>query len=110
MFNNKSLENWSALGLMRKRHTVAARSTSCIEMANKKMVNFSSNDYLGLSMHSEIVNHLSQAVKEYGFGSGASSVVSGYCQSHEKFEKEMAQWLGVERTILMGSGTVRISV
>ena len=49
-----------------------------IKEVHKDMINFSSNDYLGLSQNEAVKQAVIQGVKLYGFGSGSSSLISGY--------------------------------
>lgn len=57
-------------------------------------LNFSSNDYLGLSHHPEIVRAWQQGAEQYGIGSGGSGHVTGYTDAHAALENQLADWLG----------------
>lgn len=70
----------------------------------KQHLNFSSNDYLGLSQHPQIVRAWQQGVQTYGTGSGGSGHVAGYSVVHQQLENELAQWLGYPRALLFISG------
>ena len=59
------------------------------------LVNFCSNDYLGLTDHPEVVRAFSEAASKYGVGSGASHLVSGHGPEHEALEQELAAFTGV---------------
>ena len=65
--------------------------------------NFSSNDYLGLSTHPEVVSRVKQAVEKFGVGAGASRLVSGTKSSHIEFEKELEQYFS-SASLVYGSG------
>jgi 8-amino-7-oxononanoate synthase len=67
-------------------------------------LNFSSNDYLGLSQHPDIVRAWQKGAEEYGVGSGGSGHVTGYSLAHQQLEAELAQWLGYPRALLFISG------
>lgn len=71
-----------------------------------EVISFCSNDYLGLSRHPEVVEAFIRGAHEYGVGSGASGLVSGYTKAHEALEKDFARFLGRERALLFTNGTV----
>ena len=65
---------------------------------------FCSNDYLGLRRHPEVVEESVKILKEYGLGSGASQLVSGYTCYHRKLEEALAEFKKVPSCVLFGSG------
>lgn len=67
-------------------------------------LNFSSNDYLGLSHHPQIVDAWQKGAAQFGVGSGGSGHVTGYSRAHQAFEEQLAGWLGFERALLFISG------
>lgn len=67
-------------------------------------LNFSSNDYLGLSHHPQIVDAWQKGAAQFGVGSGGSGHVTGYSRAHQAFEEQLAEWLGFERALLFISG------
>ncbi|RTE87267.1 MULTISPECIES: 8-amino-7-oxononanoate synthase [Gammaproteobacteria] len=67
-------------------------------------VDFSSNDYLGLSKDERLITAYQNAVGKWGVGSGGSPLVSGYQQPHHELEEEIKDWLGVEAVMLFSSG------
>lgn len=74
-------------------------------VSNKKRhLNFSSNDYLGLSQHPEIVRAWQRGAEKYGVGSGGSGHVTGYSRAHQQLEHELADWLNFPRALLFISG------
>lgn len=95
----------------RKRASIW-RQRQCIERANgrelyqngKKYLNFSSNDYLGLSHHPEIIAAWQHGAAIYGVGSGGSGHITGYTQAHAELEIALAQWLGYPKALLFISG------
>jgi len=66
--------------------------------------NFSSNDYLGLSGHPEIIKAAVRALKRYGVGSGASRLLSGSYISHKKLEDRIAKFKKTEAALVFNSG------
>ena len=65
---------------------------------------FCSNDYLGLRDHPEVKEEVIKVVKDYGLGSGASALVSGYTKHHRALEEELAHFKGTPACVLFGSG------
>mgnify|MGYP002780215116 FL=1 len=91
-------------GRERQRRVVTRRDGVKVEIGGRWLVNFSGNDYLGLSQHFAVVDALQSTAAREGVGSGASHLVSGHHAAHESLEKEMADWLGAPRALLFGSG------
>jgi len=63
-----------------------------------------SNDYLGLSQHSEVKAAAAKAIKTYGTGTGASRFITGTLPSHMEFEKSIAKFKGAESAVLFNTG------
>ncbi|MDT9587678.1 MAG: 8-amino-7-oxononanoate synthase [Candidatus Arsenophonus melophagi] len=72
----------------------------------KQYVNFSSNDYLGLSQHPAIIQAWKIGLNQYGTGSCSSGHIVGYSCAHAKLEQQLADWLGYPRALLFVSGYV----
>ncbi|MDF1646244.1 MAG: aminotransferase class I/II-fold pyridoxal phosphate-dependent enzyme [Legionellaceae bacterium] len=67
-------------------------------------LNFSSNDYLGLTTHTALQTAYSKSFHQYPAGSTGSMLVSGYHKTHQKLEMAFAKALGVEAALLFSSG------
>ncbi len=102
----KRMANWQKNNLMRQRHIIGNRhyGDNIIHTAGKAHLNFASNDYLGLIQHPAINAAMIAGIKQYGIGSGSSAMVTGYFNEHDSIEREFAQWLGFDKTILFSSG------
>ncbi len=68
------------------------------------LLNFCSNDYLGLSNHPDLVKALQQGADQYGVGSGAAHLVSGHSRAHQTLEEELAEFTGYPRALLFSTG------
>ena len=68
------------------------------------LVNFCSNDYLGLSAHPDVVRAFTEAAAKYGVGSGASHLVTGHGPEHEALEDELAAFTGREKALVFSTG------
>jgi 8-amino-7-oxononanoate synthase len=88
----------------RRRTPVSQGAGRWLVQGERRWLNFSSNDYLGLSQHPQIVAAWQQGAARYGTGSGGSGHVTGYSDAHQQFEQELAQWLGYPRALLFISG------
>ncbi len=102
-------EQRAALGRARARRTVVRRDGMRCEVASRDgasrwLLNFCSNDYLGLSQQFAVVNALQDAAAREGVGSTASHLVCGHHAVHEALERELADWVGAPKALLFGSG------
>jgi 8-amino-7-oxononanoate synthase len=75
-----------------------------ITIGGKRYLNFSSNDYLGLAGHPELLKAAAEAGKRFGFGSGASRLLGGGSSLHEKLEKKTAAFKETEAALIFNSG------
>ena len=100
----ESLKNRQLKGLYRHRKTTTAAQGTEIEVNGKLLVNFCSNDYLGLANNSEVLRACKQGIDLYGVGSGASHLVVGHSHAHHALEEELADFTGRSRVLLFSSG------
>ncbi|NMP32367.1 8-amino-7-oxononanoate synthase [Thalassotalea sp. M1531] len=89
---------------LRKCTAIEGVSGSNIVVAGKAYLNFSSNDYLGLNNHPQIIKALAEGAEKYGVSSSASSLVTGYNFAHQALEDTIASWLNKEKVLLFTSG------
>lgn len=75
-----------------------------VEREGRRLVNFSSNDYLGLSQHPLLIERSREWTERYGAGSGASRLVTGTFGIHRAVEEKLAQFKGTEAALILGSG------
>ena len=68
------------------------------------MLNFSSNDYLALANHPQVVEAFTDAAGRYGVGSGASHLVVGHHALHHQLECALADYTGRQRALVFSSG------
>src|SRR5215475_13034720 len=66
----------------------------------RPLVDFSSNDYLGLARHPAIAAAMAECANRLGAGSGASHLVTGHGSEHAHLEEELAEFTGRERALL----------
>jgi len=94
--------------LRRTRLTVAepaAPGERLLTLADgRRLVDFSSNDYLGLARHPALAAAMSACAAVSGAGSGASHLVTGHGREHARLEEELAAFTGRERALLFSTG------
>jgi 8-amino-7-oxononanoate synthase len=88
------LQEIEAAGLTRRRRVLAAACGRVATVDGKNVLNFASNDYLGLAANAGIARALADGAIQWGAGSGASHLVSGHLAPHEALEKEIAAFTG----------------
>lgn len=67
-------------------------------------INFSSNDYLGLSVDPSVIHAAVKAVEKWGTGAGSSRLLAGSLSVHQELEESLANFLGKEAALVFGSG------
>src|SRR5438034_5623280 len=75
-----------------------------IEIAGRRLLNFSSNDYLGLANDSRLREAAIAAINEFGVGAGASRLISGTQSPHLRLERALAEWKGTAAALCFSSG------
>jgi len=91
-------------GLLRRLRVVEEICGTRVVINGRELLNFCSNDYLGLAQHPEVVAALKRAADEYGVGATAAHLVCGHQREHAMLEEELADWTGRERALLFSSG------
>ena len=91
-------------GLYRSPRIINERNGAEIIIDGKALVNFSSNDYLGLAGHGEIKQAINEAALKHGSGSSASPLVSGKTSLHRELENKLARVTGRERALIFSCG------
>lgn len=102
------LEELERQHLRRRRATVAGypRKGSHTEVMvdGRRLVDFSSNDYLGLAAHPALAAAMAECALTCGAGSGASHLISGHGREHAALEEELAAFTGRPRALLFSTG------
>ena len=91
-------------GLLRELKTVEAPQGVVVKRAGRELINFSSNDYLGLANSDELKSAVEQGVANWGVGAGASHLVCGHQSPHDSLEYEIAEFVGAEKAIVFSTG------
>jgi 8-amino-7-oxononanoate synthase len=91
-------------GLYRDMRVVGNAQDTHIEIEGKSFLSFCSNNYLGLANHPSVVKAVKDAVEEYGWGAGASRLVSGNMTLHEVLEDAISRFKGKDAAIVFPTG------
>jgi len=75
-----------------------------IMIQGREFLHFSSNDYLGLANHPSIIDKANESMSRYGFGAGASRLLSGGSILHHQLEEKIAQVKNTEAALVFNSG------
>lgn len=88
------------------RHTqvIDQGVTPLIQRNGNTLINFSSNDYLGLASHPTVKQAAAQYLKQHGIGAGAAHLVTGHHAIHEQLEQRLAQITGYPKAMLFSTG------
>ncbi|MDC1142241.1 8-amino-7-oxononanoate synthase [Planctomycetota bacterium] len=90
--------------LTRKLRPIRHIGDMRIQLGSKELVNFASNDYLGLAHDLRIAEAAARAAGHFGWGAGASRLVTGTTTLHHRLELETARFRGTDACIVFGSG------
>jgi len=98
------LETIAAKGLYRSRRVINSPQGVHLQIDGQKILNFCSNDYLGLANHPAVVQAFKSAVDDYGVGSGSAHLICGHSYAHHALEEELAAFTGRDRALLFSTG------
>lgn len=101
---SRELAEIATAGLTRRRRILESPCGRIVTVDGKNLLNFASNDYLGLAGNGEIAQALADGAKQWGAGSGASHLVSGHQSPHETLEREIAEFTGFPRALTFSTG------
>ena len=89
---------------MRRLETVEGGDGATIEVAGRRMLNFCSNDYLGLARHPLLQQRAADYLARYGTGSGSSRLICGNHAYFGPVEERLAALKGTETALVFNSG------
>lgn len=103
-FIQDELQSLKSTSLYRQLRHVAGHQGSTLMVDGREVLNFSSNNYLGLANHPALGKAAIDAIERYGCGSGASRLISGNMTLHEELEMKLARLKGTEAALVFNSG------
>ncbi len=91
-------------GLLRKARAVLPLAGGRVRINGQELIDFSSNDYLGLRHRPELAEAGFRYAQKWGSGAGAARLMSGTLSIHEELEEKIAALKGTETALVFGSG------
>ncbi|MCW1962853.1 glycine C-acetyltransferase [Chryseobacterium viscerum] len=94
------LQNIENDGLYKRERIITSQQSAEIEANGKKLLNFCANNYLGLSNNPEVMKASQEMIQSHGYGMSSVRFICGTQDIHKDLEKKIAEFLGLEDTIL----------
>ena len=95
------LESIKEAGLYKNERVIVSPQSAEIELnTGQKVINFCANNYLGLSNSSELIKAAEKSLHSPGYGMSSVRFICGTTDLHKELEKKIAQFFGMEDTIL----------
>jgi len=91
-------------GLLRTLEPLASPQGPVVRIGGQSLVNFSSNDYLGLAADPRVVQAFAAGLDRWGVGAGASRLVVGDTEAHRRLEARLAAFESTEAVLLFNGG------
>ena len=91
-------------GLYRRLRLVSGAQDSTVVLNDCKVLLLSSNNYLGIANHPALKHAAQQAIEEYGCSAGASRLISGHMELHQRLETKLAAFKHSEAALVFPSG------
>lgn len=91
-------------GLRRFRQVVESPQAAHITSDGRDYLAFSSNDYLGLANHPDLIQSVYEGAQQYGVGAGAAHLIHGHSVAHHRLEDALAQFTGFPQALLFSTG------
>ncbi len=103
-FIQEELQELKEKGLYKNIKTIESPQGAWVQIKGKKVLNFCSNNYLGLANHPRINQAAKEAIDHYGVGPGAVRTIAGTMDLHHQLENKLAEFKRVEACISVQSG------
>ena len=100
---DKELDDIKKSGLYKDERIIESPQNSTIKVKNKEVLNFCSNNYLGLSNHPDVIQSAIDGIKKWGFGLSSVRFICGTQTIHKELENKISDFLYKEDTILYTS-------
>lgn len=100
----QQLEDRKRNSLYRSRRVIDSAQGVEISLNGKQILNFCSNDYLGLANHPDVITAFKKGAEQFGVGSGSAHLVTGHQIVHDNLEQQLAEFVGRPRALLFSTG------
>lgn len=91
-------------GLYRQHRVIDGPQQVRLQIDGKELLNFSSNDYLGLANDPDVRQAFIKGIERYGVGTGASHLITGHTRAHHDLETALAEYTRRDRALLFSTG------
>lgn len=91
-------------GVFRELIPLESKQGSKVTIKGKRVIQLSSNNYLGLTDHPRLKEAAVKAVEEYGVGTGSVRTIAGTLSMHNEFEEKLAKFKHTEASLVFQSG------
>ena len=99
----ENIEELKTSGLYKVEREIDSPQQSHIESANRDLLNFCANNYLGLANDDRVIEAAREILAERGFGVASVRFICGTQDIHKELEQEVSKFLGTDDTILFSS-------
>jgi glycine C-acetyltransferase len=103
-FLSDQLSQWREAGTYQRLRELQGASAAISKFDGREVINLASNNYLGLTTDSRLIEAAISATRKYGAGSGAVRTISGTMDLHMELERKIAQFKNVEACVVFQSG------
>jgi glycine C-acetyltransferase len=103
-FLEQEIQNLKDQGLYRPLRVISSTNDAEFVVDGKKVINLSSNNYLGFTVHPKLIKAANDATTKYGVGSGAVRTIAGTMDLHEELERRLATFKHTEASLMFQSG------
>ena len=101
---SQEIEGLKSAGLYNNIRNLGSPQGAWLVVDGKRVLNFCSNNYLGLANHPKMVEAAIDALRKYGVGPGAVRSIAGNMEIHTELENRLARFKGVEAAVVLQSG------
>ena len=98
------LDRLDSAGRRRRLRPIEPLDAARVRIGGRELINFSSNDYLGLARHPLLIERAREWASRWGTGSGASRLVTGHLAALEELEARIAAAKGAQAALIFASG------
>ena len=99
----ETLSGMDRAGLLMDERVVSSKQGPRIVVGNQEVLNFCTNNYLGLANHPVLVEAAQKGLEEWGYGLSAGRTLTGTQEIHLRLEEKIAAYVGAEEAVLHGS-------
>jgi len=103
-FIRETLDDLRARGLYRRLAEIGSAAGPHLDVGGRQVLQFASNNYLGLANDPRVREAAARAVERWGWGAGASRLVAGHTEAHARLEADLAAFKHTEAALVFATG------